>query len=224
MPYVETPDGVPIYYVDEGPRRDDAVFLIHGEPFNSRCWERNIPYLSGSFRVVAMDVRGRGESGKTDDGHNFSQYARDFKHMLDALELRRVVAVGWSMGGAVVWDYMQQFGEERIAGFVNVDQRPYRYVSEEDFKRRMNELRKRRLWYHKEIIREYLGPEFTVAEREEEVAMMAYECMKTPTSAHISLMTDSYYSDYRPFLCKVKTPSRLFWGLGLCKITGHSKN
>ena len=157
-----------------------------------------------------MDVRGRGESGKTEEGHNFSQYARDFGHMLDALGLKRVVAVGWSMGGAVSWDYMQQFGEERIAGFVNVDQRPYRYVSEEDFKRRMNELRKRRLWHHKELIREYLGPEFSEAEWEE-VAVIAYECMKTPTSAHISLMTDSYYSDYRPFLSKVEAPSRIFW-------------
>jgi pimeloyl-ACP methyl ester carboxylesterase len=208
MPYVETPDGVPIFYLDEGPRSDAAVFLIHGEPLDSSFWRRNIPQLSATLRVVSMDIRGRGESGKTEEGHNIAQYARDFRHMLDALGLRTVVAVGWSLGGSVIWDYIQQFGEERLAGYVNVDQRPYRYVSEEDFKRRSNELSTRRLRYHREILRSYLGPEWR-----EEVGVldwMAYECMKTPTSAHLSLMTDSYYADYRPFLSQVRVPCRLF--------------
>ena len=39
---------------------------------------------------------------------------------------------------------------------------------------------------------------------------MSYDCMKTPTDAHISLMTDSYYSDYRSFLGNVTVPSLIF--------------
>ena len=46
MPYLETPDGLPLFYLDEGPRMDDAIFLIHAEPFNSAFWQRNIPDLS----------------------------------------------------------------------------------------------------------------------------------------------------------------------------------
>jgi non-heme chloroperoxidase len=209
MPYVETPDGTPIFYLDEGPRTDDAIFLIHAEPFNSAFWQRNIPHLSQSFRVVSMDVRGRGQSGKTDDGHNIAQYARDFRHMLEALALKVVVVVGWSLGGSIILDYIQQFGEDRLAGQVNVDQRLYRYVSEEDFKRRLNDLRTRRLRLHKDIVLSYLGPE----SREDPAVAdwMAYECMKTPTAAHVSLTTDSYYADYRPSLPHVTVPSRIFW-------------
>ncbi len=209
MPYLETPDGVPIFYLDEGPRTDDAVFLIHAEPFNSAFWQRNIPVLSQGHRVVSMDVRGRGQSGKTDRGHNIAQYARDFRHLMDALSLGRVVAVGWSLGGSVIVDYIQQFGEERLAGHVNVDQRLYRYVSEEDFKRRLNDLTNRRLRLHRETVLSYLGPEST--EGSDVADWMAYECMKTPTGAHVSLMTDSYYADYRPFLPRVTVPSRVFW-------------
>jgi pimeloyl-ACP methyl ester carboxylesterase len=209
MPYLETPDGLPLFYLDEGPRMDDAIFLIHAEPFNSAFWQRNIPDLSQNHRVVAMDVRGRGQSGKTDDGHNIAQYARDFRHLLDALSLRKVVVVGWSLGGSIILDYIQQFGEDRLAGQVNVDQRLYRYVSEEDFKRRLNDLGNRRLRLHKEIVLSYLGPES--GEDPAVADWMAHECMKTPTSAHVSLTTDSYYADYRPFLPRVTVPSRIFW-------------
>ena len=209
MPYLETADGIPIYYVDEGPRTNSAIFLIHGEPINSSFWKRNIPELSSRFRVVAMDLRGRGESGKTDDGHNIAQYARDFRQMLEALGLERVVAVGWSLGGSVIWDYIQQFGDERLIGFVNVDQRPYRYVSEEDFKQLLNLLRRRRLRHHKKVILDYLGPESL--EEEGVVDWMAYQCMNTPSSAHISIMTESYYADYRPFLSRVQVPTQIYW-------------
>lgn len=209
MPYLETDDGVPIYYVDEGPRTNSAIFLIHGEPLNSSFWKRNIPELSSRFRVVAMDLRGRGESGKTDDGHNIAQYARDFRQMLGALGLERVVAVGWSLGGSVIWDYIQQFTDEGIIGIVNVDQRPYRYVSEEDLKQRLNMVHSRRLRYHRQAILDYLGPESR--EDEEVVDWMAYQCMTTPSSAHISVYTDSYYADYRPFLAQVQVPTQIFW-------------
>ena len=70
MPYIETPDEIPIYYLDEGPRTNSGIFLIHAEPFNSKFWQKNISDLARSFRVVSMDVRGRGESEKTDDGQN----------------------------------------------------------------------------------------------------------------------------------------------------------
>lgn len=40
---------------------------------------------------------------------------------------------------------------------------------------------------------------------------MAYQCMKTPSAAHISIMTDSYYADYRPFLSQVRVSTRIFW-------------
>lgn len=209
MPYIETPDGIPIYYIDEGRRTNNAIFLIHGEPFNTNCWEHNIPTLSEQFRVVAIDVRGRGNSGKTTEGHNFAQYARDFNHILSELNLDQILVVGWSMGGAVVWEYIKQYGEQLLAGFINVDQRPYRYVSEEDYNQKMNQLKTNRLQTHKQIIAEYLGPEF-LETTGEYINHMSYDCMKTPTDAHISLMTDSYYSDYRSFLVNITVPSLIF--------------
>ena len=209
MPYVETPDGVPLYYLDEGPRSKSGIFLLHAEPFNSTLWKKNIPALARQFRVVAMDVRGRGESGKTDEGHSLGQYARDFRHMLEVLGLERVVAVGWLLGGSIIWSYMQQFGEERLAGFVDVDQPPYQFVSEAHLEERLRAKRAHRLQQHIGAVISYFGPE---AERDEAVVRwMAYECMKTPTAVHIPVVRESYHSDFRPLLPKVRVPTRSFW-------------
>ena len=103
MAYLVTPDGVPLYYEDEGPRESRAIFLIHAEPFNTKFWQKNIGPMSEEMRVVSMDVRGRGESGKTDQGLTLTQYAHDFRFMLERLGLERVVAAGWSMGSAILW-------------------------------------------------------------------------------------------------------------------------
>ena len=209
MPYIETPDEIPIYYLDEGPRTNSGIFLIHAEPFNSKFWQKNISDLARSFRVVPMDVRGRGESGKTDDGQNIAQYARDFRHMLESLGLQRVVVVGWSLGGSIIWNYMQQFGDDRLVGNVIVDQLPYRYVSEEHFQEQQASVQDHRMAHHRGSVLRYLGEE--VQEDEGVVKWMVYECMKTPTSAHCAAFTESYHSDYRPFLNQVRIPTRLFW-------------
>ena len=209
VPDIETPDGIPLYYLDEGPRTTSGIFLLHAEPFNSSLWKKNIPELARQFRVVAMDVRGRGESGKTDAGHSLGQYARDFRHMLEALGLEPVVAVGWLLGGSIIWSYLQQFGEDRLAGVVDVDQPPYQFVSEAQLETRLMAKRTNRLQQHLDAVASYFGPE---AERDEAVVRwMAYECMKTPTAVHLPVVSESYHADFRPLLSKVRVPTRIFW-------------
>lgn len=203
------PDGLPIFYVDEGERAAEALFLIHGEPTSTRFWSRNIPDLATRFRVVAIDVRGRGESGKTDEGHTIAQYARDVRDVMHALGLESVIIVGWSLGASIAWNFIDQFGSERLAGFVNVDQPPYRFVSEEQLDRKLTAIRTRRLMHHHEALVRQIGPE--VSPDETDVRSMVYECMKTPTSAHTAILTEAYHADDRPLMSKVNIPSRVFW-------------
>ncbi len=210
MSYIVTDDGVPLFYEDQGPRSSSGIFLLHAEPFNTKFWQKNIPVLSRQFRVVSMDVRGRGESGKTDDGHSLAQYAADMRFMLERLGLEKVVAVGWSMGGAIIWSYVRQYGKDRLAGFVDVDQRPYGVLgSYEDFQGYLAIMRSSRLEHHRRSVLNYFGPEVNVDEAL--VDWMAYECMKVPTAAHIAAAWDAHFSDFRPVLATMGVSARIFW-------------
>ena len=71
MAYIETPDGVPLYYEDRG--NGEAILLIHAWTMNAEYWwQKNTPKLAGSHRMIAVDLRGHGLSGKTDEGHKLS--------------------------------------------------------------------------------------------------------------------------------------------------------
>lgn len=209
MPHLVTSDGTPLFFLDQGPRSAKAIFLIHAEPFNTKFWQRNIPGLSRYHRVVSIDVRGRGESGKTDFGHTIAQYARDVRFFITELGLESVVVVGWSLGGSIAWSYMEQFGHDRISGYVNVDQQPYRFVSEEHYRQRVQSISTRRLAHHTDAVLAYFGPE--VPRDEETVKWMVYECMKTPTPYHLAAVNDSYHSDFRPHMARVAVPTQIYW-------------
>ena len=95
MAYIETPDGVPLYYEDRG--NGEAILLIHAWTMNAEYWwQKNMPKLAESHRVIAVDLRGHGLSGKTDEGHKLAQYARDVRHLCEALDLAGATLVGSS--------------------------------------------------------------------------------------------------------------------------------
>lgn len=206
MPYFVTEDQTPIYFLDEGPRSPEAIVLVHGEPCNSLFWQKNIGELSQSHRVVAMDIRGRGQSGKAEHGHTLGHYARDVRGLMESLGLTRVVLVGWSLGSAVGWRYIEQFGSDRLCGFVNVDQSPYRYVSEENLAERLSKAQENRLQNHRAAMIGYFGD--AAAENEDVIQWMTYECMKTHTHSYVSVFTEAYVTDFRPLLPMIGIPTQ----------------
>jgi len=98
-------DGIPIAYLDEGPADGEPVVLVHGFASNAHVnwvfpgWVR---LLAGDGRrVIAVDNRGHGESGKPHDPrayHSRHVMAEDVKRLLDHLEIERADVMGYSMG------------------------------------------------------------------------------------------------------------------------------
>lgn len=122
--YIETIDGANIYYEDQGNGR--PIILIHGWQCSSKFWQKNIPELANEFRVVAIDLRGHGNSSKTLTGHTVGQYARDVRQLIEHLGLEDAALVGWSMGGSVVLSYYQQYAQDsRLKALGLVDTSPF---------------------------------------------------------------------------------------------------
>jgi len=93
-------DGVRIRYRDAG--RGDAVVLIHG-------WTRSLDdmfvladSLASDHRVVALDIRGFGQSGRPSGAEAYGRrMSDDVVRLLDHLGIRRAHLVGHSMGALI---------------------------------------------------------------------------------------------------------------------------
>ncbi len=122
--YLETADGAKIYYQDHG--KGLPILLVHGWLCSSKFWQKNILELANAFRVVTFDLRGHGNSSKPLAGHTIRQYARDVREVIHHLGLQEIVLVGWSMGGAVVLSYYEQYASDsRLKALGLVDSTPF---------------------------------------------------------------------------------------------------
>jgi non-heme chloroperoxidase len=105
---------IELYYEDCG--TGQPVVLIHGYPLDCHSWERQTRELvAAGYRVVAYDRRGFGQSGKAGTGYDYDTFAADLDKLLETLDLREVILVGFSMGTGELARYVKNHGHERIA-------------------------------------------------------------------------------------------------------------
>lgn len=122
MKYISSKDAatgeeVQISYKDYGNGR--PVVLIHGWPSSKDMWEYQIDDLvNAGLRVVKYDRRGFGKSSKPWDGYDYDSLTDDLHALIEELDLRDAVLVGFSMGGGEVARYMSRYGTERLSKVV----------------------------------------------------------------------------------------------------------
>jgi len=117
-------DGLRLHYVSWG--RDDApaVVMLHGLRSYAHTWEPVADALVDRYRVVALDQRGRGLSDWDPQRDYYAAaYVRDLDALVRALDLRRFVLVGHSMGGANAFVYAAA-QPERLTGLGIEDMGP----------------------------------------------------------------------------------------------------
>ncbi len=97
-----TPGGARMSYVDEGPRHDEAVLMVHGNPTWSFYYRNLIQELAPTMRCVAPDHIGMGLSEKPAD-YDYSLATRiaDIEALVARLGLRKVHLVVHDWGGAI---------------------------------------------------------------------------------------------------------------------------
>jgi non-heme chloroperoxidase len=110
----ENTTDVELYYEDQG--SGQPVVLIHGYPLDGHSWERQTrELLAAGYRVITYDRRGFGQSSKVGSGYDYDTFAADLDTLLETLDLRDVVLVGFSMGTGELARYVSRHGHERVA-------------------------------------------------------------------------------------------------------------
>jgi non-heme chloroperoxidase len=123
MSTVTTKDGVEIFYKDWG--SGQPIVFSHGWPLSGDDWDAQMMFfVTKGYRVIAHDRRGHGRSEQASDGNEMDTYADDLAALIETLDLRGVVLVGFSTGGGEVARYIGRHGTGRVAGAVLVSAVP----------------------------------------------------------------------------------------------------
>ncbi len=120
--YFTTNDGTRLHYIEAGSGK--PLVMIPGWSQTAAQFRDQIAGLSDRYRVIAIDMRGHGESDKPDHGYRIQRLSADVHEFLTANRLTNVTLAGHSMGCSVIWGYWELYGKDRLAKLILIDQMP----------------------------------------------------------------------------------------------------
>jgi pimeloyl-ACP methyl ester carboxylesterase len=112
-------DGVVLAYDDAGSGYPALVF-VHGAACNRRFWCQQVPRFSSAHRVVAVDLRGHGESDAPSERYTVRLFADDLASTCTQLRIESPVVIGHSLGGLVALDFASAY-PDHVAAAVLID-------------------------------------------------------------------------------------------------------
>ncbi len=117
-----TSDGVRLHYIEAGSGK--PLVMIPGWSQTAAQFKHQIAGLSDKYRVIAIDMRGHGESDKPNYGYRIQRLSADVHEFLVAKGLNHVTLAGHSMGCSVIWGYWELYGSDRLSKLILIDQMP----------------------------------------------------------------------------------------------------
>lgn len=100
MPTI-TLDEINLYYEIRG--EGEPLLFIHGLGSSSRDWELQLDFFAQNYKLILVDVRGHGRSGKPPGPYSIPLFAEDIKKFLQALQVGPAHILGISLGGMIAF-------------------------------------------------------------------------------------------------------------------------
>jgi pimeloyl-ACP methyl ester carboxylesterase len=125
-------NGIDLHLVDFG-GKGEPIICVHGLTANSRFWDSVAERLVDSYRVFAVDLRGRGDSEKPKIGYNIHQHTEDLLQVINNLGFEKVIFMGHSLGALIGACFAATYPQRLsrlilVDGGVNVDERVFEKI------------------------------------------------------------------------------------------------
>ncbi len=219
MPYLTLSDGCPLWFSDDG----DGPPLVMLQGLQFPCgyfWQRVLPALARTNRVITIDLRGQGLSGKSAGGHSIAQNADDLGEALAQLGVDKALLLGVAYGGMVALTYLERHGSGRLRGLC-LSEMTARLTNAES-------------WEHPTFgdfppeagagfaagvradrtaaLGGFLLASFATTPDAATLAEMTAQTWLTPTETVATLIEDMVAQDYRAMLGRISLPTLLVYG------------
>src|SRR5689334_15668306 len=92
-------DDLTLHYEDDGNPDAPPILVLHGITQSTATWSWLVPHLADDNRVVRLDFRGHGRSGRTPGEYSFPGYVADATAICERVLGQPAVLIGHSLGG-----------------------------------------------------------------------------------------------------------------------------
>lgn len=99
---------IELNYIEKG--SGFPLILLHGNGESGKYFEHQIGHFSSSYRVIAVDTRGQGKSPRGTAPFTIGQFAKDLKHFMDGMGIKRAHILGFSDGGNIALTFAIRYG------------------------------------------------------------------------------------------------------------------
>ena len=183
----QTSDGVALSVLETG--REHArqseltIALITGWSMPAAVWRNQLEQFGRSYHTVALDPRGQGESAVPATGYTAERRAGDVREFIEPFS--NVLLIGWSLGAIEALQYVDMFGDQRLAGLVLVDSS----VGEEPTPPSGNSFEQLLREDRAKALNEFIRAIFAYPRTESEIEDLLRGAGKMPLEASLSLLS-----------------------------------
>ncbi|WP_411111077.1 alpha/beta fold hydrolase [Streptomyces sp. c-19] len=226
MPYItvgqENTNPIELYFEDQG--AGQPVVLIHGFPLDGRSWERqSAALLDAGYRVITYDRRGFGQSSQPTTGYDYDTFAADLNTVMETLDLRDAVLVGFSMGTGEVARYVSTYGSGRVAKvaflaslepcLLKSDDNPDGVAPKEFFDGVVAAVKADRYAYYTAFFNDFYNLDQNLGSRiSEEAVRHSWDTAARGGSFAASAAPATWYTDFRADIPAVDVPALILHG------------
>src|SRR6266487_599033 len=112
-------DDITLHYVQWG-EQGPAIVCLHGVTANALCFQSLADEMANDHRIIAFDIRGRGDSDKPEEGYSIATYGDDLAALIDEMGFERPIVLGHSLG-ALVALYFAAHYPDKLSKLVLID-------------------------------------------------------------------------------------------------------
>ena len=122
---VEIENGTEVAYYEDGTENEQTIIFVHGFTGSKDTWVPMMQHFAPDYHVIAIDMIGHGDTKMSESEYlNEYAFADELQGVMDVFGQDKYIAVGHSLGGCFIEQYICKYGTGKLAAAAMMDSTP----------------------------------------------------------------------------------------------------